>query len=154
MSEGKEEKVKTRVIKGTWDVKYKWLFQTDLIEKYVAGLKEKKIIGTKCPKCGRVFTPPSPRCGRCFIELDEWTEVKDTGTLVSYTITYSTITGQALQKPNVTGMIRFDGADSWTLGPVRGVEPEDVKPGMKVKVKWRDEPKGQIGDIEYYVPAE
>jgi uncharacterized OB-fold protein len=154
MAEHKEEKLKTRVTKGTWDTKYKWLFRKDLVEKYVAGLKEKRIMGTKCPKCGKVYVPPWPRCGRCFVEIDDWVQVKDTGTLVSYTITYSSITGKALAEPNITGMIRFDGSDSWTLGPIRNIKPEDVKPGMKIKVKWREETKGQLGDIEYYVPAE
>lgn len=153
MTEEKKEKVVTREAKGAWDVKYKWLFRTDLLERYVAGLKEKKILGTKCPECGRVFTPPAARCGRCFIELDEWTEVSDKGTLVAYTIGYSSITGEAYAEPNITGMIRFDGSDSWTLGQVRELKPEDVKVGMKIKVKWKEETKGQLGDIEAYVPA-
>jgi uncharacterized OB-fold protein len=153
MADKKEQK-ETRVAKGAWDVKYKWLFQLDQVQKYLAGLKEKKILGIKCPDCGRIYTPPTPRCGRCMTEPHEWVEVEDKGTLVAYTIGYSSIRGDALKEPSVTGMIKFDGADSWTMGALKDIKPEDVKTGMKVKVKWRDTPKGELGDIEYYVPDE
>ena len=145
----------TKSVKGAWDVKYRWTFRTDLMDRYVAGLKEKKLWGTRCPKCGRVYAPPKDLCGKCYEVIeDNWVEVKDQGELVTYTVGYTSITGQPYPEPQITGTIRFEGSDSWVLGPVKGVKPEDIKVGMKLKVVWRAEPKGQLSDIEYYAPAE
>jgi len=145
----------TKSVKGAWDVKYKWTFRTDLMDRYVAGLKEKKLWGTRCPKCGRVYAPPKDLCGKCFEVIDQnWVEVKDRGELVNYTIGYTAITGQPYPEPQITGTIRFEGSSSWVLGSIKGVKPEDVKVGMKLKVVWRAEPKGQLSDIENYAPAE
>jgi len=154
MAEDKKGRVETRSVKGAWDVKYKWRFDVAMMEKYVASLKDKKVTGTKCPDCGRVYAPPTDLCGKCYQSLTEWVEVKDEAELVMYTVGYTSITGEAFEEPIITGMIRFKGSDSWFLAGVKGVKPEDVKPGMKLKPHWRDEPKGQLGDIEYFVAAD
>lgn len=154
MTQEKKAAAETKSVKGAWDVKYRWTFRTDLTDKYVAGLKEKKILGTKCGKCGRVYAPPKDICGRCFELIeDNLTEVKDTGELVNYTIGYTAITGQAYDEPKITGTIRFDGSDSWVMGAIKGIKPEDMKVGIKVKVIWRDPPKGQLGDIDHFEPV-
>jgi len=160
MAEEKKQEEKkaageTKAVKGAWDVKYRWTFRLDLMERYVAGLKDKKLQGTRCPKCGRVYVPPKDICGKCYEVIDEnWVEVKDQGELVNYTVGYTSITGQPYPEPQITGTIRLEGSSSWALGPIKGVKPEDVKVGMKLKMVWRDEPKGQLGDIQYYTPAD
>ncbi|OGP57619.1 MAG: hypothetical protein A2V67_09360 [Deltaproteobacteria bacterium RBG_13_61_14] len=153
--EEKKAAGETKSVKGAWDVKYRWTFRQDLMDRYVAGLKEKKLWGTKCHRCGRVYVPPKDICGKCFEEIDEnWVEVKDRAELVTYTVGYTSITGQPYPEPQITGTVRFEGSDSWALGPIRGLKPEDIKVGMKLKVVWREETKGQLSDIEHYAPAE
>jgi len=149
----KQKKVETKSVRGAWDVKYKWRFDVAVMEKYVAGLKDKKVMGTKCPDCGRVYAPPTGLCGKCYRTLSDWVEVKGDAELVMYTVGYTAITGDALKKPIITGMIRFIGSDSWFLANIRDAKPEEIKPGMKLKPVWREKPKGQLGDIEYYIPA-
>ena len=152
MNEPKEKKI-TRDMPGSWNVKYKWQFEADMLRKYLAGLKEKKILGTKCPSCGRIYAPPTPRCGRCFEELHELTEVPSQGKVMMYTAVFNTITGQPLDEPKIIGMIQFDGADSWVLGPVMNIKPEKMKTGLHVRVVWAAETKGQLTDIEFYEPV-
>jgi uncharacterized OB-fold protein len=47
-------------------------------------------------------------------------------------------------------MIQLDGADSWFVGAVYGIEAEDFKIGMRVKAVWVDEPAGSLTDIERF----
>ena len=154
MSEEKEKRVETPSVKGAWDVKYKWRFDVGMMEKYVEGLKDKKILGTHCPDCNRVYAPPTPLCGKCYRLLSEWVEVKDEAALVMYTVGYTSITGETYKEPNITAMIRFEGSDSWFLASVRGVKPENIKIGMKLKPVWREDRRGKLGDIDYFAPAE
>lgn len=152
MADEKKAKLETRSVKGSWDVKYKWRFDVAMLERYTQGLGQKKVVGTHCPECGRVYAPPTDLCGKCYRSLDEWVDVKDTAELVMYTVGYTSITGDPYDTPRITAMIRFDGSDSWFLANVIGIKPEELKVGMKLKAVWREEPKGQLSDIEGFEP--
>ncbi|MEM2031014.1 MAG: zinc ribbon domain-containing protein, partial [Archaeoglobaceae archaeon] len=60
--------------------------------KFFEGLKNKKIFGVRCPKCKRVLVPPRAFCERCFVETDEWVEVKDEGVVETLSVTYMKFT--------------------------------------------------------------
>jgi uncharacterized OB-fold protein len=77
--------------------------------------------------------------------------------------TWSLITfefaGQPLPPPYITELIDLDDADTALSHLIGGVELSDlekvkdqVKIGMRVKAKWRDERQGNIHDIEYFEP--
>jgi len=149
----KKEKKITRDMPGAWNVKYRWQFESDMLKKYLQGLKEKKIIGSKCSSCGRVFAPPVPRCGKCLEEIEELVEVKPQAKVIMYTAIFNTITGQPLPEPKITGMIQFNGADSWLLAPIVGIKPENVKVGMPVRVFWAPETQGSLTDIQHFEPV-
>lgn len=148
----KKEKKITRDMPGSWNVKYRWQFEADALKKFLAGLKDKKIIGTKCHSCGRVYAPPVPRCGKCFEELEEIVEVKPQAKVMMYTAIFNSITGQPLEAPKITGMIQFEGADSWLLANILGIKPENMKVGLPVRVVWAPETKGELSDIQHFEP--
>ena len=52
-----------------------------------AYLNEEKLMGSKCKKCGALFTPPRSICTECFsAEADmEWIEMKGQGKLLAFT---------------------------------------------------------------------
>lgn len=148
--EKKKTRVETRSAPGSWDVKYNWHFRADYIEKYVAGLKDMKMLATKCPQCGRVYSPPMTRCGRCFIEISDWVEVKPAGKVIMYSVAYNAISGEPLPEPRISAMIQLDGADAWILAPVKNTKPEVMKTGLPVKVVWNEERKGILADIKHF----
>ena len=49
--------------------------------RFFEGLKEEKILGTRCKKCGRVLVPARAFCPRCFEDMEEWVEVSQEGTI-------------------------------------------------------------------------
>jgi hypothetical protein len=52
---------------------------------YEQFLKEDKIMGAKCKKCGALALPPRPICTSCFSSDMEWVQFKGVGKLVAFT---------------------------------------------------------------------
>lgn len=127
--------------------------------RFLKGLQEKKIFGVKCEKCGRVIVPPRPFCERCFVKLERFVEVKDEGTVVSFTINYMKYTGLP-EPPYAIGLILLDGADTPFIHRLGGVDLSDpvraekkIGIGKRVKAVWSDERKASIDDILYFAPS-
>ena len=114
---------------------------TENLNRFADGLLEGRIIGAKCPSCGRVFVPSKGYCSLCVVpttEKDEL-EVPDTGIVTGFTIiTPVNYYGQTKTEPFVYASVRLDGADS-TLGgmDITGVPHSELRPGMRVKAKWK-----------------
>ncbi|MDP8003739.1 MAG: Zn-ribbon domain-containing OB-fold protein, partial [Caldisphaera sp.] len=77
------------------------------ISKFLIGLKEGKLLGRKCPKCGRIFVPPRSYCEWCHVATSEWVEVPQTGQIHTATITYISSKRERIAKPLVVGTIKL-----------------------------------------------
>jgi uncharacterized OB-fold protein len=105
----------------------------------------KKILGTKCPECGKVYVPPKKTCPECFKQCSEWIELSDTGTLITYTIVrYS----EPLIQP-----IEPDGADTGMVHLLGEVDLDKIKVDMRVKAVFNENPEGNFLDIKYFKPV-
>jgi len=124
------------------------------LQNYLNGLKEKKILGSKCSGCGRVVVPPRSACGRCYGVMDELVELPQEGKLVNWTVCYVKIEGGEFKKgePYVIGMIELNGCNSLLSARILEVEPEKVKSGMKVRALWKEETSGDYTDLVGFVP--
>jgi len=118
-----------------------------------------KIYGVRCPQCRRVLLPPRPFCERCFAAIAEWVEVGSQGTLEAFTICYVPFLGLP-QPPVAMIMVKLDGADTSLQHILGGVDLSDpakakelVRIGMRVEAVWRDERRGEIGDIQHFRPV-
>ena len=48
----------------------------EFCSKFLTALRdEKKIMGSKCPKCNKVFVPPRASCEQCFGPIKDWVAV-------------------------------------------------------------------------------
>ncbi|HSR12402.1 MAG TPA: zinc ribbon domain-containing protein, partial [Thermodesulfobacteriota bacterium] len=52
---------------------------------YELFLKEGKLMGAKCRKCGALALPPRPFCTSCFSTELEWMQFKGVGKLAAFT---------------------------------------------------------------------
>jgi len=127
--------------------------------KFLLSLKEKKIIGRKCNKCGRVYVPPRMYCDDCFRPTDEWIEVKDEGVVETVVASFISWTRERIEKPEIVGVIRLFPSDDkdWVFpGLFHRIcaDFEDVKNmsvfGKKVKAVWKENRVGSIDDIECF----
>lgn len=122
--------------------------------KFFQELKERRIVGIKCPECGKVYVPPRKVCGACFTEMREFTEVGPQGTIGTFTILrYAFIdpeTGEQKPVPYGYGFIKFDGADTLFQHFIDIKDEARVKIGARVEPVFSEERKGTIKDILYF----
>lgn len=101
-------------------------------------LKEGKIAGTKCKKCGNIFLPPRMDCPECLDEEMEWVDCESKGTLVTYTTIHAAPAGFEDDVPYTICLVDVAGGGR-LLGWLDGKE-EDMKIGMAVKLGVKDLP--------------
>jgi uncharacterized OB-fold protein len=112
----------------------------------------KKIMGTKCPKCDLVFVPARSVCKYCFAQLDQWVEVSDKGTLLTYTVAGQANGVQPVDPPIIYGIVQLDGASTGLVHMLSEVDFEKLVVGMRVKAVFKEERAGSILDIKYFAP--
>lgn len=158
MNKEKSQMGESGFIEQTIHLPYKW-FLGPTFTRFFEEFKNKKIMGTKCPKCSRVLVPARRFCPRCYEDTKEWVQVSDQGTLKTWSLINFTFAGQTTAPPYITALIDLDGANNSITHLVGGIDMSDIekvkeriKIGMKVKAKWRNERKGHILDIEYFEP--
>lgn len=153
-----EMKSETTSIPGNWRLDlFGWKTeQVKLMGKFLAGLKEKQVLGLKCPGCGLVYVPPKPFC-RCLERPEEWVEVSDEGVVTTFTFSGTwAFRGFEEADESETRIIvgyKLDGADTMGLSLLQGADPADVDVGMRVKIRWPDAPEGALKDILFVEPA-
>ncbi len=139
------------------DIRYSWT-AGQAISRFLNGLKEGKILGVKCNKCGRVMVPPRMFCELCFKLSTTGLSLKTLGTVETFSISYIDPDARPLPEPVIVAVIAIDGASPHMgiMHVLDEVKPEDVYIGMKVKAVWKseEEREGAITDIKYWKPME
>lgn len=121
--------------------------------RFLVELRDKKrIMGTKCLKCNRVYVPARSICRDCFGQLDEWVEVSNKGSLLTYSIEYGQKPIQPVEPPIIYGIIQLDGADTGLVHILGEVDPVQLKVGMIVQAVFSDKRVASIMDIKYFKP--
>ena len=123
--------------------------------KFLAALRDhKKLLGTRCPKCKKVFIPPRGVCGPCFEEMTEFVEVGPGGVIGTYTILRFAFidpeTGHQKPVPYGYGFIKLDGADTLFQHYINIEDESKIKIGARVEPVFSENRKGSMRDIEYF----
>lgn len=114
----------------------------------------KRIMGTRCPKCNLVYVPARSVCRDCFGQLSEWVEVSQQGTLLTHAVARQPTLVQPVTPPITYGIIQLDGADTGFVHMLGEVDPQQLKVGMRVKAvfKTKKQRVASILDIKYFKP--
>ena len=121
--------------------------------RFLTELRDKKrIMGTRCPACNRVYVPARSVCKDCFGQLDEWVEVSDKGTVLSYSVCHQPNPVQPVEAPLVYGVIQLDGADTGLVHMLGELDFEQLRIGMRVQAVFKEERVASILDIKYFKP--
>ncbi|BCU66887.1 DNA-binding protein [Sulfolobales archaeon HS-7] len=125
---------------------------------FLNGLKEKKILGTVCNKCKKVYVPPKMYCEECFKPTDGWVELKDEGIVHTAIASFVSWTRDRLEEPIISGTIKLYGSERdyvfpgmfhricTTYDKVRDMSII----GAKVKAVWNEKRVGSIEDIQCF----
>jgi uncharacterized OB-fold protein len=123
-----------------------------VIGRFLAALRDGRIEGVRA-KSGRVIVPP--------VEYDETGEatgeavlVGNAGRVVTWSWVVEPRPKHPLPRPFAWALIQLDGADTSLLHVVDAGSPSKMKTGMRVLARFRAERRGEIRDLECFVPEE
>ncbi len=102
------------------------------VSEFANYLKDGKLMGTKCKKCGEISFPPRADCLNCMSDDFEWTEYTGNGTLQTFTRIYAAPTGFDDMAPYSIGVLDLDEGGR-LLGWFEGINEDEIKVGMKLK---------------------
>lgn len=122
---------------------------------FMALRDDKKILGIKCPKCGRVYWPPRQTCGPCFYNMSEadMLELGPGGVVVSFTKVEYDEPVIPRKAPFIYALIRLDGADTAMAHFIEIKEGVTMGIGLNVEAVFAEERKGNILDISHFRPV-
>lgn len=123
------------------------------IGRFFAGLRERRIEGVRMAD-GRVLVPPTEYDPNTGESLDEFVQVGEAGVVETWAWVREARDKHPLDRPFAWALIKLDGADTGLLHAVDAGDESRMATGMRVRVRWRDEPKGEFLDMACFEPEE
>ena len=122
---------------------------------YLRGLAEGRLIGQRCPVCGKVYVPSRGTCPVDGVPAEEEVELPDTGTVTTFSIVNVAYPGQQVTPPYVAAAVLLDGADIAFQHLILGCDPGEVRIGLRVRAVWRprEEWATTASTITHFTPA-
>ena len=127
----------------------------DVRARYLHALKEKKILGARCSKTGKVFVPPLVASPESFAPCEEFVEMPGRGVVTTFCVVNIPVIGRNIEIPYVAASVALDGADISIFAMIQECKPEDVRMGMRVEAVWKPdgEREGSHEDILHFRPT-
>lgn len=149
-----DDAVNTQIVSDTISLRYDYALG-EVAGKFMDGLRDGKILATRCSKSCLTYLPPRSYCEQSFEPCDSWVEVSKTGVIEQSTIVVRGYEGKR-KTPVAVAFVRLDGADSAIANYVDGLDYSDldkamehIAPGTKVKVLFSDKREGRITDFSF-----
>jgi uncharacterized protein len=148
MAEGVEGPIRERPIKLGYT-----FFAGTAQSRFLKGITEGRILGERCPSCGKVYVPPRGSCPTCGIATAEQVQLSGTGTVTTYCVVNIPFAGQAVECPYVSASVVLDGADIPLFALIQEADAHEVRMGMRVEAVWADELQPTFESIRYFRPT-
>lgn len=123
--------------------------------RFLRSLAAGKIVGQRCPECGKVYVPPRGSCPVCAVPTDEAVELSHRGTVSTFCIVNIPSQSLTVPVPYVCADILLDGADIPFFHLIQECPVEDVRMGMRVEAVWVEPEELAVGaeNIRYFRPT-
>ena len=109
-----------------------WLPETELVSTFSDGLRDNKLMGTKCRNCGAKYLPPRIHC-RCGSSQMEWFEAPSKGKILTYTLIAQPSESMSKYAPYIIAIAELEDG-SRILAQLSESTLRAVKVGMQVEV--------------------
>ncbi len=121
---------------------------------YLLALAEGRLIGQRCPACGKVYVPPRGACPVDGVPTRDEVALPDTGIVTTFCVVNVPFQGQKYPSPYVAASILLDGADIAFQHLVFGCPPDEVRMGLRVRAVWKPREEWDIGhNIDHFEPT-
>jgi len=107
------------------------------------GLKQGKILATKCAKCGKLYFPPAADCPNCLSSDLEWVELSNEAEIETFTHVVIRPTSFQPNKPYTVAIGRLKEGVR-VLAWLTGFKLSEIKVGMKVKLVAKTAAEGNL----------
>ncbi|GBC70762.1 hypothetical protein HRbin02_00532 [Candidatus Calditenuaceae archaeon HR02] len=114
--------------------------------RFWEGLKEGKILATRCRNCGKLHFPPAADCSQCYSSDMEWVELSGEGRLVTYTHVIVRPKSFQEEQPYTVGIAELKEGVK-VLAWLTDVKRKDIKIGMELKMVPKQLPDGRIAYV-------
>jgi hypothetical protein len=127
----------------------------DLKAIFLRALADKRILGSRCAKTGKVFVSPLVNSPESFAPCEELVEVSDEGVMTTFCIVNIPVIGRDLELPYVAASVALDGADISIFALIQGIKPDEARMGMRVRAVWKPDGErvGSHEDISHFEPT-
>jgi uncharacterized OB-fold protein len=113
------------------------LQQSFTIEQFYKGISQKRLVGGKCRRCGKIHVPPRPLCNNCLSTEFEWVELPKTGKLLTYTIIHVAPSQFQSMAPYAVGIVQLENGVN-IPGMIKETPLEKIKVGMPLKIEFEE----------------
>ena len=122
---------------------------------FLRAIAEGRLLGQRCPACGKVYVPARGTCPVDGLALTEVVELPDTGIVTTFCIVNVPYPGQRVTPPYVAASVLLDGADIAFGHLILGCEASEVRMGMRIKAVWkpRDQWGTTVENIDHFAPT-
>lgn len=111
--------------------------------RFLRAVADGRLIGQRCPRCGKVYVPPRGSCPTDGVPTDEEVPLSDEGVITTFCVVNVPFTEHTIEMPYVAASILLDGADIAFQHLVQGIPADRVRIGMRVRAEWR--PRAEWG---------
>jgi uncharacterized OB-fold protein len=124
-----------------------------VVGAFLTGLRDARLIGSRTA-AGRVLCPPleyDPDTGEA---VDELVDVGAAGVVRHWAWVEEPLRKHPLDRPFAWALVQLDGADTSLLHALDAGSRDAVSAGMRVRVRWREDRRGHMSDIECFEPED
>lgn len=143
----------------------------EAVTRFLEDIEHGKLTGRRCNQCEKITFPPRMFCEECYRPTDEWVQIRDTGTIETFSVSYVDLDARRIKDPIFVGVVVFDGPDFQApetgrqrMGMMHyfgeiGKDPKTesgyaIHVGQRVKAVWKPagQREGSVLDIRYFRP--
>ncbi|TRM74111.1 3-hydroxybutyryl-CoA epimerase [Sulfolobus sp. E1] len=123
------------------ELNLKYQIPVKKVQKFFEGLKQGKVLATRCPKCNTIYFPPQDDCPKCKMSNLDWVEMPEEGEIIAFTVINVKPPSFSKNQDYVVGIAKMRNG----VNVLAWVNSKEVKVSMKVKLKVvKREPEGYL----------
>jgi uncharacterized OB-fold protein len=122
-----------------------------VLGRFFGGLRDGRLLAASLSD-GSVVIPPPEFDPVTHAPVTDFVEVSPVGTVTSWTWVPEPVDGQPFDRPFAFALVQLDGTTAPMLHALDVTSPDEVRTGMRVRVRWADERVGHINDIAGFEP--
>jgi len=110
------------------------------LESFYQFCAQKRLMGARCKSCRAVLVPPRALCPRCGSADMQWTELKGTGKLLTYSVVHVAPPAFHSFVPYAVGIVLL--TEGARLPGMIRVDPKYLRIGLKMRIAF-EQPRSE-----------